>query len=248
MSFYLLAAIHSAMSSLLEQNKEYAEKLKTILKLRYEPVAIKLIREGEEFPAGLKRPDQQYSHCQALFQALNGACLAMHPEDEACHVGGSALGMMPTPEKVSSGAHHFSVGMHDTQEATAVMEAARMVVPFKTIGEAVCPLKDADFVPDTVSIVDIPERAYWVIPLETAVHGGRFQISTAPFQCTCEDVTAIPICTGKPNMSMGCFGCRRKTAMKPDEMVVGIPYARIPSYVEHLDRYVTGPLTKAKRD
>ncbi len=236
------------MVTVLEQNREYAEKLKTVLKLRHEPVAVKLVREGEQFPAGLKRPEQQYSHCQAVFRAKEGEALEMHIEDEACHVGASALGMMPTPEKVSSGAHHFGVGLHDSLEATAAMEAARMVVPFKTVGEAVCPLKDAAFVPDIVEIVDIPERVYWVIPLETAAYGGRFTIQTAPFQCACEDITAIPLCTGKPNMSLGCFGCRRKTDMKADEMAVGIPYDRMPSYMAHLDRYAAGPLTKAKRE
>lgn len=72
--------------------------------------------------------------------------------------------------------------------------------------------------------------------------------STAPFQCACEDVTAVPMATGKPNVSLGCFGCRKKTGMAADEMACGIPYAMIPGFVERLGRYSAGVMTKAKRD
>ncbi len=192
--------------TLLDTNKNYAQQLKDALKLRHEPVAVKLIREGEEFPACCSRPEAQMSHCQAVFAAKNGACLAMAAEDESCHVGSSALGMAETPEKVASGEFHAKIGMHDTPEAAAKMIAERKVIPYKVIGEAVCPLAKADFVPDTVEIVDIPERIYWVVPLETAERGGRVSFSTSPFQCACEDITVIPIVTGAPNISIGCFG------------------------------------------
>ncbi|AGI47470.1 archaeal conserved hypothetical protein [Thermoplasmatales archaeon BRNA1] len=236
------------MSKILEDNKAFAEKLKSTVRFAREPVAIKLIREGEEFPACCKRPAEQMSHCQAVFAASRGECLNMYAEDQACHVGSSALGMAETPEKVATGEFHSKMGMHDSAEAAAKMISDRAVVPFKTLGEAVCPLKDADFVPDVVAFIDIPERCYWFVPLETAETGGRAQFSTSPFQCACEDVTAQPVCTGKPNISMGCFGCRKKTDMKPEEMAVGIPYARIPAYVSRLDRYAEGPMAKAKRD
>lgn len=40
------------MSEILDKNREYAEAMKTIMRLRGEPVAVKLVKEGEEFPAG----------------------------------------------------------------------------------------------------------------------------------------------------------------------------------------------------
>ncbi len=234
--------------SILDRNREYADKLKKVLRLRHEPVAVRLVREGEDFPACGTKPEKQMSHCQAVFAAKKGACLALRLEDESCHVGASALNMVDTPAKVASGDFHAGIGMHDSVEAARKMIADRMVVPFKTAGEVVCPLGKADFVPDVVEIVDIPERVYWVVPLETAAKGGRVQFSTSPFQCACEDVTAVPVCTGAPNISLGCFGCRNKTDMAADELAVGIPYSRIPEYVSRLDRYESGPMAKSKRD
>lgn len=128
------------------------------------------------------------------------------------------------------------------------MIAAAVDVPFETQGEVVCPLKDANFIPDVVVFVDIPERIYWFEAFLTRKVGGRVTYTTAPFQCACEDVTAIPIVSGKPNISIGCFGCRKRTDMKADEMAIGVPYSLIAEMVSDLDIYKDGVFLKAKRD
>ncbi len=183
-----------------------------------------------------------------MFRARGGESFKLPLAAQNCMVGCSAMNMTETPEKVGTGEFHAGIGMHDSAEAAGKMISDRMIVPFENDGEVVCPLKDADFEPDVVIISDIPERCYWVVPLATAEKGGRVSFSTSPFQCACEDITSVPICTGSPNISLGCFGCRKKTSMAADEMAVGIPYAMIPSFATHLDRYVGSVMTKAKRD
>ncbi len=236
------------MSVILDKNKEYADALKSIIGLRSEPVAIRLVREGEDFPAGYDAPEQQMSHCQAVFRARHGECLKMPLESHNCMVGTSALNITDTNEKVASGEFHAGIGMHDSAAAAGKMISERMIPKFRSKGEVVCPLKDADFEPDVVALIDIPERIYWIVPLSTAEEGGRATFSTSPFQCACEDVTSVPIVTGRANVSLGCFGCRKKTDMAADELACGIPYALIPSFVEHLRKYGAGVMTKAKRD
>lgn len=236
------------MSRILEENKLYAERLRTVLKLRHEPVACRLVKAGEDFPACCAKPAEQLTHCQAVFRAKEGESFAMTAADESCHVGAAVLGMMPTPEKVASGEFHGGMGMFDSVAAAKEMIDGRYVISEKTVGEAICPLKDADFVPDAVIIADTAERIYWIVPLEVASGGGRVEFSTAPYQCCCEDVMAVPVVTGKPNISLGCFGCRKRTDMKSDEMAIGIPYGRIKGYVERLGRYETSVMAKAKRD
>ena len=172
------------MSEILDKNKEYASVMKEVMKLRYEPVAVKLVKEGEEFPAGYSEPAEQQSHCQSIFRAKDGACFKMPLECHNCNVGASALGMVPTPDKVASGEFHAGIGMHDSPAAAAKMISDRMVVPYKVIGTVVCPLKDADFIPDVVAIDDIPERIYWIVPLtrprREAVSGSAHRRSSAP--------------------------------------------------------------------
>ena len=236
------------MSEILDKNREYATIMKDVIRLRGEPVAVKLIPEGEDFPQGYEAPADQVSHCQAVFRARAGESFKLPIDSHSCKVGTAALGMTPTGEKVASGEFHFGMGMHDTQEAVAEMIAGRVTMPGKYIGEVVCPLKDADFVPDVVVIADIPERIYWVVPLSTADGGGRAQFSTAPFQCACEDIVCYPLVTGAPNISLGCFGCRKKSSMAADELACGIPYGMIPAFATRLTKYADGVMQKAKRD
>ena len=52
------------MSEILEKNKGFASVMKDVMKLRYEPVAIKLIKEGEAFPEGYQEPAEQQDQKQ----------------------------------------------------------------------------------------------------------------------------------------------------------------------------------------
>jgi uncharacterized protein (DUF169 family) len=229
-------------------NSEYASKLKNIIGLRGEPVAVKLVAEGATYPAGYDAPETQISHCQAVTRARKGQAIKLSAEDQSCHVGSAVLGMAEAPEKILSGEFHAGIGIHDSAAAAKNMIAQRKVIPKKIKGEIVCPLKDADFDPDAVIFIDVPERIYWIMAASTAADGSRAEFSTAPFQCACEDITAMPIINGRPNISIGCFGCRKKTDMRPDEMAIGIPYSMIQGIVEHIEKYESGVMAKSKRD
>lgn len=236
------------MSHLLNINAEYSEKMKTILKLRWDPVAVKLIKPGEEYPDGPVEPESSLSHCQAVFRARKGECLKVPYEMENCRVGTAVLGMSDTPEKVASGEFHAGIGIHDSAASAKRMIDDRILIPYKTAGEVVCPLKNANFIPDAVIVIDVSERIFWIMSVSTAEKGERAEFSTAPFQCTCEDIVAMPMVSGRLNVSFGCFGCRKRTDMTADEIACGMPYSVLPEYVKRLERYADGPLTKAKRE
>ena len=230
----------------MNDNKRYAEAFRDILKLRYEPVAVRLVREDEDFPEGYPVPDKQMSYCQSVMQARHGLKFLMPLSAHSCTVGASSLGMSPRPEKVASGEFHFTQGLHESTDAVKRMIDEGAAVSFKTKGTVVCPLKDADFEPDAVIFTDIPERIYWFGPLRTAEKGGRVHYVTAPFQAVCVDATATPVETREPNISLGCMGCRKRTDLKPDEMIIGVPGSMIPEMVGTLMRYRDGVIPKTR--
>ncbi len=235
------------MSEILATNAGYAAKIRSILKLNHEPVAVKLITVDEDF-IGYVKPERQMSHCQAIMRARDGESITLMPEDMSCHVGSSALNMVETPAGVADGTFHRNLGGFDTPEAAAKMISEREILDKKMIGEKVCPLKDADFEPDVIVIIDMPERIYWLVPLMTSEKGGKASFSMGSFQCTCEDVTAYPYATQKPNISLGCYGCRRRTDMTSNELAAGIPYGMIPDFVNRLEKFGSEIMQKAKRD
>jgi len=228
-------------------NRAAAKAFKDILELRHEPVAVKLVKENEDFPDGYSIPEKQMSYCQSVMQARHGNSFMMPVDSHLCNVGASALGMMTVPEKVASGEFHFMQKIHDSVNATKKMIDDASAIPFKTKGTVVCPLKDANFEPDVVVFIDIPERIYWFAGLYTAEEGGRMNYTTAPFQAACVDITATPVVKGSPNISIGCMGCRKRTDLKPDEMLIGVPGNLIPNMVETLQRYHEDVMPKANR-
>lgn len=235
------------MSEIMATNAGHASKIKSALKLDFEPVAIKLIPESEDF-SDYAKPERQMSHCQAITRARKGECITLKPEDFTCHVGSSALNMANTPDGVADGTFHYNLGGFETPEAAEKFIANRTIMDKKMIGEIVCPLKDADFKPDVVVIIDIPERIYWLIPVATGKEGGKISFEMGSFQCTCEDVTSYPYVTQSLNISLGCYGCRRRTDMRPEELAAGFPYSMIEDVVERLEILDEGIMQKAKRD
>jgi uncharacterized protein (DUF169 family) len=235
------------MTSVSEENRNASAGFKEILGLRYEPVAVKLIREDENIPDNYPVPEKQLSYCQAVMQARHGSQFLMPLSAHVCNVGASSLGMTGRPEKVASGEFHFAQGLHESMDAVKRMIDEGAVIPFRTKATVVCPLKDADFEPDVVIFVDIPERIYWFEPLATSGKGGRVRYMTAPFQAACVDVTATPVVTGEPNISIGCMGCRKRTDLKPDEMIIGVPGNSIKRMIGTLERYRNDVLPKANR-
>ncbi len=235
------------MSEITAANASYASKIKSIVNLDFEPVAIKLIPEGEDF-SNYSKPERQMSHCQAITKARKGEYLTLRPDDFSCHVGSSALNMANTPEGVADGTFHYNLGGFETPEAAAKLIADRTEMDTKFVGEIVCPLKDADFEPDVIVIIDVPEKIYWFIPVVSGTEGGKVSFTMGSFQCTCEDVTSYPYVTQSLNISLGCYGCRRRTDMKPEELAMGFPYSMIDEVIRRLETLGEGIMQKAKRD
>ncbi|MDD2439412.1 MAG: DUF169 domain-containing protein [Methanosarcinaceae archaeon] len=227
---------------------EISDKLVKYLELRSEPVAVKLLKKGESIPEGYSKPEKNLRHCQSIMRARKGEAFIIPAEKHACVVGGSSLGLFPTPEKVASGEFHANLKMFENAEAAAEMIKKRPTFePGSRIATLVSPLKAAKFEPDVVILVDRPETIYWVIPASTYSGGGRANFSSAAFQATCADSTLLPILTGEINLSLGCYGCRRSTDIEKDEMLLGIPFNKLKVIVEALEKLHAGPMAKARK-
>ncbi|WP_407282591.1 DUF169 domain-containing protein [Methanolobus sp. WCC1] len=230
-------------------NAEIAEKLVNILELRNEPVAVKVVKKGEKIPEEFSEPEKNIRHCQSIMKARKGESFVIPADKHACMVGASSLGLVPIPPKVKQGEFHANLGMYDCSDAAANMIGQRSEFEEEsTIATVVAPLKEFKTKPDIVILVDLPETLYWLIPAATFFEGGRLDFSTAAFQATCVDSTIIPIHSGKMNMSLGCYGCRRSTDIGNDEMIAGIPFDNMEKMVEALEKIADGPMQKARKN
>lgn len=217
---------------------ECSKKIVEILGLKSEPVAVKLLKKGEPLPTGYPEPEKSVRHCQSIMRARKGECLLVPASKHACPVGASALGLMPTPEKVTEGKFHYTLGMYGSEEAAKHTIKVRPTLEPESLGATlVCPLSKMKMEPDVIVVIGTPEQLYWLMPAAaTYDEGGRVTISTASFQASCADSTIIPFTTGQPNISLGCYGCRKATDIAPEEMLMGFPASSLEKTVGILQK------------
>ena len=125
----------------------YADLSKVLvdsLGLRNEPVAVTLIKKGQDIPSDYHVVDVATRHCQSIMRARKGERLCVPAERNACPVGSSALGECPIPEKVRSGEFHHKTGMYESEAAAAKMIEMRTALPEgSVIATVVYPLSEA---------------------------------------------------------------------------------------------------------
>lgn len=225
-----------------------SEEMKRILELRYEPVAITLIKEGEELPDDYTIPETSIRHCGAIMKARSGDKLLIPAFKQACPVGASALGLVPTPPKVSSGEFHHNMGMYKTPEAAKRTVDTRPALPEGSIrAVALSPLSKATLTPDVIVVTALPEQAFWIVPATaTYEEGGRVTVDMGAVQASCADSTVIPYKFNRLSISLGCFGCRKTSGIAADEMLVGIPFGKFERTMDNLRAMGSNAIPKSR--
>jgi uncharacterized protein (DUF169 family) len=215
--------------------REINERMMEILELKNSPIAVKLVRPGEELPE-IEAPKKRPRHCQLLMLARHGETLLLTPDQLACAAASAAFGFSPLPEMISSGKMMHTLGLYESTEAAA--ETMRTMPRLKAgsiSALVVGPLGDFPLKPDVIVVEGLPEQVMWLCLARTFKNGGRLNFSTSIFQCCCVDSTVVPYMTGEINASPGCYGCRDATDTPKEDMFIGIPGALLDQIMDGLE-------------
>lgn len=190
------------------------------------PVAVFLIRRGapEELFAKWKHATAS-RYCQMLMRSRHGESLIMNGDDFACPASCRAFGFKELPEGLKNGMGLIGFGITKQAEVGKAMFDG---MTYLDLGEiefiATCPLNDAPRTPDVIVVEGDVEQLMWISLAYLNLKGvSRIRSSTAILQATCVDSTIIPFIDKTINLSMGCYGCREATDLKPGETVLGFP-------------------------
>jgi len=228
-------------------NLRFSVSLKEILGLKWSPVAVKLVKPDETMNEIPLRSPKRLRYCQLLMEAKRGKSATLTSENIACPAAAAALGLMPLPEKISSGKMLKTLGLFESEEAAATTMAQ---MPRMKLGEvkaiAAAPLENATFRPDVVIVEDKPEKVMWINLAAIHETGGRLSFSSAVFQACCVDVTVIPYLTKNVNVSLGCYGCRDATDIADDECLVGIPMEKMGEIITSLKALAQKAMPEAR--
>ena len=215
-----------------------AKRMKEILGLETEPVAVFLLPAGPVAPAFdsfAKVAGHRY--CQLLMRARHGESLRLEPGELACPAAAAAFGFRPLPEGLATGKGLVGFGIVSDPMTGKVMFEGMTRLPPGSLGSiAVCPLSAAPALPDVVVVEGSPEQLMWLALADLNRAGGRRRRGdTAVLQATCVDATIIPHVEQRLNFSLGCYGCREATDLGPGETVLGFPGAALDRIVAALE-------------
>lgn len=212
----------------------WAHTLKDVLGLRWEPVAISLIKAGQPLP-DVPLPKERLRFCQSLMAARRGQAFLMPANRHACPDGTSILGLTPMPEKLASGELYILFNKLDSVEAAKRMVHERpSLKPRSVDATVVAPLSDARCAADVVAVVALPEQVMWLAMATSYYTGHRHDFHASGYNAQCVETTLIPYLSGEINISFGCYGCRASSDIADDLMMMGIPTALMPDVVRGL--------------
>jgi len=210
------------------ENLQASNSLKEILKLKWSPIGVRIVKNDETPKDIPPESTRRLRYCQLLMEAKKGKSVTLTRESIACPAAAAALGLLPLPEKISSGEMLKTLGLFDSMMAAAItMAQMPRLEQGKIKAIAAAPLEEAKFKPDVVIIEDKPEKIMWINLASIHKTGGRLSFNSAVFQACCVDVTVIPYLTKNVNVSLGCYGCRDATDIADDECLVGIPIEKL---------------------
>ena len=202
------------------------------------PVAIRMLKPGEEIPEKAKRPARDFKklsmNCQVIDMARRyGWMIALTREDHICSLGITALGFDRPTHLYTSGT--LCEGMYtETKEAGQRSEAA--VDKFKP-GEfyclLVCPLDRTTFEPHVVVIYANPAQVMRLTQAALWKRGGRL---TSSFQgrIVCSDIIVTTMQSDQPQVILPCSGDRIFGQTQDHEMAFTIPWDRMEEIIEGL--------------
>jgi uncharacterized protein (DUF169 family) len=215
-----------------------AQRMKDILGLETEPVAVFLLGPDDARADGTFTRVRGHRFCQLVMRARRGESVLLTADELACPAAAAAFGLRPLPPGLASGKGLVGFGIvAEPGTGRTMFEGMPHLEPGRISAIAAAPLATARALPDVIVVEGRPEALMWLVLADLNVAGGARRLAdTAVLQATCVDATVIPFLDGRLNFSLGCYGCREATDLGPDESVLGFPAASLEALVGALER------------
>lgn len=209
--------------------------LNELLNLKGSPVAVKLVKNMDEIPAGYPKMSEKKRHCEFVQDArLKGDKGYATGEEHLCKGGAGVMGIEELPETVANGSMYYKLGNFKTAEgATETVEAIPKIEE-KNYASMYSPLETAEFEPDVVILLMTPKQALRISQAYLNKKGGRVSSDYSGIQSLCADAVAAVKERGIPNMTLGCNGSRKFAGIEDEAVIIGIPPENLEDIVEAL--------------
>ena len=223
--------------TLSEQNSTYSRELLDLLRLRFEPVAVKLIADEADVPEGAIRPQRDLKTHMALCQAFSLArreykTVYMVREDHWCWNPLIGLGHVDC----SAGTETFEVvctalGIPDMDKARAFFEKFPRFPMNAYRGIVTAPLKGCPFDPDVVLIYSNNAQLRSMLWGIKAMTGGIVETVMDAID-SCVYAIVVPMQSGDYRVTLPDIGEFERAAPGEDEIILSVPRGRMGELLE----------------
>jgi uncharacterized protein (DUF169 family) len=221
--------------------REVSDELEKILRLKTAPVAVKLYKDAKDLP---KEPvDYKVNLCQLVSTArYQGKQSGGVPELMICSMGASCVGLIDTPEAITSGQAAVGAYCKDIEcGKTFMANTFRLGDKGKQYaGINVQPLKTAKEDPDVVVMYVNPAQIMRLVHACAYDNGEKVAADTVCEAALCSSIGYV-IENNKPVIAFPCAGDRIFGGTQNDEVVFAAPYALFrDKIVENLKKTAMG--------
>jgi len=220
----------------MELVKQFDEMLKEYIRPLTFPVAVKLLKSGEDFPQRVRRPKDTFGHPIALCQGIAiarkyGWTLGFEKSDNACGPSLAYLGCLPYTEKQKEGGIVYPL-YAKTLEAGKRTEEAVGKLDENTFERIIlAPLNKAQFVPDIILIYGNPGQVVRLVQGANYAQGG-YVPAKATGRAACISEIASAYKTQSCNITIPGAGEKVFAMTGDDEIVFSAPYAKLGDIIE----------------
>ncbi|MGO4886868.1 DUF169 domain-containing protein [Anaerobacillus sp. MEB173] len=203
------------------------------------PLAIRILKPGEEVPQKAKRPKQdlgqRFSICQGVTMARRyGWSLAMGAEDQSCPIAKIAFAFEDEVDYYSDG--NLTDGMY-TKTCTIGAKTEAAVPKFSKDESGtvvVAPLSRANYVPELIVVYGNSAQVMRMVAAALYTTGGDITSSFSA-RADCADIIIRTKQTEKPQVILPCYGDRVFAQTHDHEMAFTIPYSMVEDFIEGLE-------------
>ena len=213
----------------MEELNNQAVEIERLLRMKTQPLAVKMLEKEDDIPQGAKRPVKDIGHHLSLCQAISlarrqGMSIAELKEDMWCPEPVIGLGMAEAPQYFMDGHNRYPQSVRSLEAGRTWAQSFPRLEAGKYIGVAVAPLATANFMPDMFILYTDGSQLTQLLIAKNWMDGRDITSAISGHAACVYTITPV-IQSGQFQIALPCFGDRRRGMATDEEMIFSGPSA-----------------------
>lgn len=214
--------------------------LEALLRLKTFPVALKLLEDPEELGRNkwVRRPDTTMLLCQLISTVRTFDWTVGATAEDLSPMCASIIGLAECPAEVKDGTFRSLLWCKTKRDGKRYEDSIPRIPPGKYKAVILAPLVYDPFEPDMVLIYANPAQMILIINAIQFEDYERLQFFCVG-ESSCADAIAQCYLSGKPSLTIPCYGERRFGHAQDDELVIALPPRMVEKVEQNLEELYT---------